>query len=407
MKWITESEVKEFFQTSNYDIRLTRNGRWIDQKCTADVTTIVSDCISHYVEHHGNSPFSSMDIWHDQYTVANIESIFKKPNPDEIKARNEYDKFFQQPMEMLAYSKVLNKYKRGNRNFYSVANQDILDYIAMREKNSLYFLKSYIEKVLDDSGILIHFMMFFSQQTPEYYYSMRNAFIEFTILNTPINYELEAGRIFTKVINPLAYFYNSKGTEKGRISKHLITYDALMYNRDNFRDLYLEKPKGLTRKQFAEQQGISLQSTYYVYLSQKAKKYLRLFNDTYRDGKSEAYQDAHKNDYATHIHHIFPESNFPEISMFLENLIALTPTQHLNYAHPNGRTSEIVKTYQYFLLLAKLGSIDENFTRSTDRIYDYSKFLYVLSIGLDDDNALEVNPYMGNSIANYIDSKFS
>jgi hypothetical protein len=407
MKWITESEIQEFFSGNNYDIRVSHNGRWIDQKCTADVTTIVSDCISHYVESNGNSPFSSMNIWHDKYTVANIESIFKKPNPDEVKARNEYDKFFQQPMEMLAYSKVLSKQKIGNRNFYQVANKDILDFIGMREKNCLVFLRHYIEKVLKDSGILVYFNNFFSQQTQDSYNSLRNAYLNFTIHNTPINGETESGRIFTKVINPLAYFYNSKGTERGRLSRHKITYDALMYNRDNFRDLYLDKPKGLTRKQFAEQQGITLESTYYIYLSQKAKRYLRMFNDTYRDGRTEAYQENHIKDYATHIHHIFSESSFPEICMYIENLIALTPTQHLNYAHPLGRSSEINKTYQYFLLTSKLGSISENLTKGKEKIYDFGKFLYVLSIGFDDDNALEIEPGRYDHVATYLNTKYS
>lgn len=407
MNWITEEDIREFFQMNNYDIRKSKNGRWIDQKCTLDVTTIVSDCISHYIEDNGNSLFSSVDIWHYKYAVENIESIFKKPNPDEIKARNEYDKFFQQPMEMLAYAKVLKKVKIKNRNFYTVNNKDILEFLAMREKNSLVFLKHYIEKVLDDSEMLDYFKLFLSHQNDEQYYLMRRAFLNFTINNTPINGELEAGRIFTKVINPLAYLYNSKGTEKGRISKHIITYDALMYNRDNFRDILLDKPKGLTRKQFAELKGISLNSDYYIYLSQKAKKYLRTFNDIYRESRSEVLDIHHQDDFASHIHHIFPESEFPEISSYIENLIALTPTQHLNYAHPNGRTSEIDKSYQYFLLISKLGSISENIKFCEEKIYDFKKFLYVLSIGLDDENVLEIEDCHFSDVSAFINSKYA
>ncbi len=53
---------------------------------------------------------------------------------------------------------------------------------------------------------------------------------------------------FIKVLNPLAYFKNSCGTEKGRLSEQNITYDMLMYNRNNFRDIYSDKPKGRYKK---------------------------------------------------------------------------------------------------------------------------------------------------------------
>lgn len=89
----------------------------------------------------GNDFFSSMDIWHNDYTVEYVESIFKKPNPDEAKARNEYDKFFQQPMELMSYAGVLEKKKEKNRNFYRIANEDIMEYLSLRERNVLTFLQ--------------------------------------------------------------------------------------------------------------------------------------------------------------------------------------------------------------------------------------------------------------------------
>ena len=142
MKWLNEKDIEEFLSERNYDIRISRNARWLDQKCAADVLTIVADCILNFSESQPKSEFTSMDIWHHDYTVHNVESIFKKPNPDEKKARNEYDKFFQQPMEMLSYAGVLNKRKVGNRNFYSIGNQDVLTFISIRERNALLFLLS-------------------------------------------------------------------------------------------------------------------------------------------------------------------------------------------------------------------------------------------------------------------------
>ena len=150
MRWISDNNLDEFFQNKNFDIRINKNARWIDQKCTPDVITIIADCILAYVEENEiDSIFTSMDIWHNEYTINNVLSIFKKPNPNADNARNEYDKFFQQPMELLAYSGVLKKTKKGNRNFYQILDIDMLQYLALREKNSLLFLNKYITKTSD------------------------------------------------------------------------------------------------------------------------------------------------------------------------------------------------------------------------------------------------------------------
>ena len=80
------------------------------------------------------------------------------------------------------------------------------------------------------------------------------------------------------------------------------------------------------------------------------------------------------------MHHIFPEAQYPEICYFLENLIALTPTQHLGYAHPDGKTQEINEQYQHLLLLSKASRIEENIKGHTgEKIYEFSNFLFVLN----------------------------
>ena len=130
---------------------------------------------------------------------------------------------------------------------------------------------------------------------------------------------------------------------------------------------------------------------YYHYQSAKAKRYLRLFNDQTRAGRTEHLEAAHLQDQAIHIHHIFPEAAYPEICHYLENLIALTPTQHLNYAHPNGHTQEIDEQYQHLLLLSKAERIRENLAGPpADQIYEFSNFLRVLHVGFDDDGVLEI-----------------
>ena len=187
MRFLSKAEIDEFLSQRDYDIRKSNNARWIDQKCTPDVLTIIADCIANYVSEKGNDYFTSMDIWHDAYTVENVESIFKKPNPDETKARSEYDKFFQQPMELLAYSGVLEKDKRKTRNYYRVANEEMLEYISLRDRNALTFLQCYITNVLSDSGIIGKFELFFNNTSKENFDSLKSDYEDFIIANTPIN----------------------------------------------------------------------------------------------------------------------------------------------------------------------------------------------------------------------------
>jgi hypothetical protein len=76
----------------------------------------------------------------------------------------------------------------------------------------------------------------------------------------------------------------------------------------------------------------------------------------------------------------------PEISYYLENLIALTPTQHYNNAHNNARTQEISEQYQHTLLLAKVDIVEWNIqSADIETIYEFEKLLFVLRVGFDND----------------------
>ena len=389
---MTEREIIEFLSTKNYDIRITHNARWIDQKCTPDVLCIVADCILNYIDTNGNLDFTSKDIWFSDYTIQNVHDIFRKVQVDSSSASNEYDKFFGQPIKLFAYAGILEEEKFGRENKYRLINRNLLEHISLRERNALQFLIKYIGKVVEDSGLTIVFDEFFEQQNSRAYDNLKNTFFTFTVANTAIgskgsNGKLECGRIFTKVVNVLAFNLNKRGTEKGRISQHAITYDMLMYNRDNFRDIYAEKPKSVSRKDYIAQQHIVINEAYYRYLSTKAKRRLKQYNDNYRNGLSEMLGDI---EHATHIHHIFPAGEFPEISYYLENLMALTPNQHLNNAHPDGRTSAINRDYQHDCLIVKTDVIRENIEQNNEVIYSFSDFLHVLFVGFNEDTFLDI-----------------
>lgn len=380
MRLIDGNYLEDFLDARDYDIRKSNNARWIDQKCTPDVLTIIADCILEYLtDKNSNEEFTSMDIWHNSYTVQNVLDIFKKPSPKDKKARNEYDKFFQQPMELLSYSGVLNKYKRGSRNFYSLAEKGLLEEMSLSERYSLKFLIKYITKVLYDSGIYYLFDAFFKSQDKRGYENLKIGFTDFTIKNTKINKPTEVWRIFIKIINPLAYSKNALGTERGRVSRDLITYDMLMYNRDNFRDIYQRKPKGITRGEHIA--PTPSRAKYIQYLTDKAMKNVKLINKFYNLGLSEVPGD---DEMATEVHHIFPRSDYPTIAYFLENLINLTPNQHRNHAHPNGNYFVVDREYQKICLIAKIGTIKTSIENNWGD-YDFNNFLFVADTGYNTD----------------------
>ncbi len=383
--------IQDFLNTHDYDVRKTHNGRWIDQKCTMDVVCLVADCIIEFTSNKPDKRFTVNDIWYSDYTVKYVQQIFSKPDPTQ-KASNEYDKYFGQPIKLLDAAGVIHGEKEGQRYTYEIVNQELLEYISFRERNCYNFLCLYIEKALKDCGIYHLFENFFRLQDKNSFKELKDGYTSFTIENTPINGATECGRIFTKVLNPLACKFKKCGTERGHISKNIITQDMIMYNQRNWRDILSEKPKDMTRVDYEVTLPNPNENYMTTYRINRAKKNLRRFNDRYRNGKTEVFDERHIQDLATQMHHIFPVSDFPKIADYLENLIALTPTQHFVYAHPKNNTKYIDREYQYLCLVAKTGTIRENLVMNTGSpvIYDFNLFLKVLSIGLGNDEFYKV-----------------
>lgn len=381
---VSTEYIESFLNHRNYDIRISHNGRWIDQKCTMDVVCLVADCIIEFVDSTNSSQFTVNDIWFNDYTVDNVQQIFSKPNPTD-KASSEYDKYFGQPIKLFDAAGILTSVKEGQKYLYTIADRDLLEYISFRERNAYVFLCLYIEKVLRDSGIYHLFEYFFRIQDANSFKDLKDGYTTFTIDNTPINGATECGRIFTKILNPLACKYRKLGTERGHLSKDTITQDMILYNRRNWRDILSEKPKDVSRDDYESTLPKTEDDSMTVYRINRAKRNLRKYNDKYRNGITEVYDERHIQDIATQIHHIFPASEFKEIADYLENLIALTPTQHFSYAHPNNNTQYVDRAYQYLCLLAKTDSIKNNICdNDTPTIYDFYLFQTVLATGLNE-----------------------
>lgn len=367
----------KYLSNFDLDVRKSQDARFMDQKCAPDVVCFIADSIINTIDI--DKEFAVSNIWDAQYFIKNARAIFNKPLPTNPKARHEYDKFIQQPLRMLAYAHVLEIEKRSGTNYYRVANLDILDYIAQRERNTYNFLYCYLQKVLSDSGIIRYFEAFKEKclqgkATNADFQELKSRYDRFVIGHTAINTEVEAHRIFSKILNVYAVENQINGAEKGHMSKYVFTFSDLMYNRKNWRDL--NKDKSITRQEAQEQQDVEQQEAYNAYYVQKAMKLLRKIQI-----ESEVH-DQWGNGEATQIHHIFPKSQFPQLAHYLENLIKLTATQHYTLAHPSNRTQQINRDYQLTCLLAKADTVETSLKAVGEKYYRKESFVYVINTGL-------------------------
>lgn len=378
--------IKNHLLKTNFDIRKSNFSRFMDQKVTPDVLCFIADCIVNLVS--TKPKFTYNDIWESIYFEKNVRAIYGKPSPKNVKAHSEYDKFIVQPLRMLYYANVLDCKKVGKDSIYVIKEYDLLEFISIRERNAYIFLYHYLTKVLSDSGLLSFFENFKNKSlkgkvTKEDFKILKDRFIRFMKGNTPINTDIEIRRIFPKLINVYAVENRINGTEKGHLSKHVFNFPDLMYNRENWRDV--GKSKGLTRTEAEERtKTISQQKTYHTYLIEKAKDKIK---------KKYTFSEVHDSlarGPAVHVHHIFPVSTHPQLSTFVENLIKLTASQHLQAAHPKGNTQVVNRDYQCVCLLAKSESIEYSLNHG-ELFYTKPNFIYVVNEGLDLELSMSIN----------------
>ena len=378
---MTENLLKQFIDGHSYDVRQTGNGRWIDQKCAPDEISFVSECVLEYVRETGNVVFQSPDVWKSAFAVSKVQQFFGKPDPLIRSTLDEYNKFFRQPLKMLAAAGVLKENGKVNNTIqFEVVNTDVLTFLARNDWNAYIFLYLYIEKTLRDSGIWDLFATFLDRQTKKNFDEMKDGFAAFCKSYTPIRTTVEANRIFAKVLNPLACRYHKAGTIAGRMSPVNITFNLLSYNRENWRDI--NKPKDVARQDY----GKAKPQPSNAYFASKAMDEVKKFNKQFNDGHSEVL-GKYSGGEATQMHHIFPRSEFDEIAAFVENIIALTPTQHYTLAHPGNNTSKVDPDFQYSCLLSKNETVRKNvlLNYGVPGFYSFDKLAFVLDVGFDAD----------------------
>ena len=378
-------------QFNDFDIRQTHDARYVDQKCTPDIVCFIADCI--LSTSCATKIFSINDLWEERYFINNCRVIFGKPSPEDPRARNEYNKVLCQPLKLLAYAHVLNVALRGKTLYFSVADESILEYISIKERNSYNFMLKFFLKVISDSGL----MRLFDEYRESCIYDPKAAKAEiyqkyhrFISANTPSHSKTDVDRIFHKVFNLYAYSNMLPGSN----GKILNWYD-LMYNRINFRDKG-KKRKSLTREEAEVAEIMQMNQDFYIdYQVNKAIRQVRQ-----KQGTTSEVHDDLATGIATEVHHIFPKAEFPELASYFENLILITSSQHRQKAHPNSNFHLIDKDYQLVCLMAKSRSIENYINEHGESFYTKKSFIYVVNTGTSQNELKENDSF--NTIRRFI-----
>lgn len=370
----------EHFENRDLDIRKKSPGyyRFMDQKVTPDVLNFVAECIVQYTE-NTSEEFTAKDIEESDYFVKMVPYVFNKPVPGTTSTKNEYNKWTSQTIQTLRFAQVLGG-DNGKPVKYSVLSKDVLEYIATRPQNAYVFLVTYITKVLKDSGFYKHFEAFRNlyyggKSSRSDFSHLRMHFIRFIHAHTNIKGQFEPRRILPKVLNILSSEHRIPGSVRGFMSEYPFMTSDLIYNRVNFRDK--EKAKDISRQEQAEHaeelKKRLMPKSRIANAKAKVKELHRRHTEVH---------DQWGNGIATQVHHIFPESEYPQLADKLENLILITATQHNTKAHPNNRTQEVDPEYQLVCLLSKSDSIEKSINAGE---FNYSReaFIGVINTGLN------------------------
>ena len=371
--------INEYLNQFDLDIRKSKNARFVDQKCTPDIVCFVADCVMNLI---ATKPiFVINDVWDTQYFIQNTRVIFNKPWANDKKAYNEYNKVLSQPLKLLAYAHILNEEMINGLLTFSVANEDLLDYISRKDRNAYNFLYCYFMKVMSDSGFIKYFDEYAKNSATNPVAARDEIYDRYFRLingNTPSHSRLDITRMFHKIFNVYAAEHHLRGSN-GRIAY----YSDLMYNRKNWRDK--KKDKTITRQEAMSPDKIEKQEAINSYYVQKAIALIRKIQTV-----SEV-NDSWGNGEATQVHHIFPKSQFPQIAYYVENLILLTATQHNTKAHPNNKTQQINKDYQLVCLLAKADTIEKSLLKYGEKYYRKESFVHVINTGLKTDFSIALS----------------
>jgi len=367
-----------------------------EQKITPDLIWCVSYVILDLTKDDSGRAFTDKDIRESSIFNSLMQDYFSKA-PQE-NAENEYNKVSSYQLGLLTYAGVLDQVSARPKK-YKINNIDILKYVAINDLNASQFLCEYTEKFIIDNGLITVFNNYKKNSNQDNYLKLKEAYWEWAKVNTAVrgNDRKHTYRVFNKMFNVFCYKNRLPGEDASNITVGPCPYSFLIYNRTNFRDK--DVPTGMTRQQYQEQVLSDIDSGGVVEtLLQKAKDIIRI-----RHGDDSEIKDpnlGYTANSGVHVHHILPRHSYAQFSLSKENLIALTPGQHLSFSHVEANTRSINPQFQIVCLKTKFKEIKESVDLA-DGFYDLREFIKILNIcfnwSLKDDSTIdEVESAMKN-----------
>ncbi len=371
-------DFKEYFRIKNL-LKTPRVGVHYEQKTTPDLLWCVSHVILDITNNDRNLVFSDKDVRLSPVFDNLMQDYFSKP-PQHL-AKNEYNKVSSYQLGLLSYAGVIEQVSQRPKK-YKINSLQALEYMAVNDLNSSKFLTEYTEKFLEDNGLISYFEQFKNTSTQANYLIAKDKYWEWARINTAIKGvdPTHTYRVFNKIFNVYCYKHRIPGEDGSNVTNGPCPYSFLIYNRTNFRDENM--PSGITRQEYRNKilSDIDANGVVVVVLLQKVKDEIR----KKCNGISEMQEQelGFVADSGIHIHHILPQSSHPQFSLFRENLIALTPGQHLSFAHVQGNTQRINPDFQKICLKRKFQHIKESINNG-ENFYTSTQFVKILNTTLN------------------------
>jgi hypothetical protein len=366
-------DFKEYFRTKSL-LKTPNTGVHYEQKITPDLIWCVSHVVLNLIGNDQSRVFTDKDIRESLVFNSLMRDYFSKA-PQE-NAENEYNKVSSYQLGVLAFAGILDQVAERPKK-YQVNNIEALKFIAVNDFNASSFLCEYTEKFISNNGLSEVFEDYRQNPNQDNYLKAKEAYWNWAKTHTAVKGDdrRHTYRVFNKLFNVFCYKNRLPGEDASNITSGPCPYSFLIYNRTNFRDK--DMPSGMTRQQYQEEVLSEIEQGGVVEtLLQKVKDLVKA-----KHGNDSEIKDLIFN-YATnsgvHVHHILPRHSYPQYSLSKENLISLTPGQHLSLAHIEANTRTINPEFQRICLKKKFEHIKTSI-EANDGFYDLKEFIKVLN----------------------------
>ena len=380
-------DFNQYFRTKSL-VKTPRVGVHYEQKTTPDLLWCVARVILDLTKEDSNRVFSDDDVRESPMFNSLMQDYFSKPPQEE--AENEYNKVSSYQLDVLSFAGILDQIDARPKR-YRVSVLEALEYIAVNDFNAAHFLGEYTEKFIHDYGFSDVFENYHQNPNQDNHLRAKEAYWNWARTHTAVKGDdrRHTYRVFNKIFNVFCYKNRLPGEDTSNITPGVCPYTFLIYNRENFRDK--DMPTGMTRQQYHDEVLSEIDEGGVVEtLLQKAKDAVKLKHDN-----NSEIQDpdlGYLPNGGVHVHHILPRHSYSQFSLSKENLISLTPGQHLSRAHIEANTRTINPEFQIVCLKKKFEHIRASLDAGED-FYDLKEFIKILNIcfnwTLDEDSSVE------------------